>query len=175
VVYDQDGVKIIAFKVNHFPVVPAVGYRFDYKGRSLVVSGDTVYSESLMEHAKGADVLFHEALNTKMVQLMNEYAGETGSPSLGKVTHDIPATTRLRKTPPKSRPVRESGNWCIITSFHHCLPHLKNLFMGDAKKYFKGRSRWAKMYVVFSAAACNYDQRQKRFKIIYSRKGTLVP
>ena len=36
VVVDQDGVKITAFKVDHRPVVPAVGYRFDYKGRSLV-------------------------------------------------------------------------------------------------------------------------------------------
>jgi ribonuclease Z len=138
-VYEQDGVKVTAFKVNHFPVVPAVGYRFDYKGRSLVVSGDTVYSESLIEHAKGADVLFHEALNAQMVQLMNEYAGATGSPSLGKVTHDIPS---YHSTPEDAAKVAAgAGVWQLV--YYHIIPPLpspilNNLFMGDAKNYFKG-------------------------------------
>ena len=41
VVYDKDGLRVTAFRVDHGPVDPAVGYRFDYKGRSVVVSGDT--------------------------------------------------------------------------------------------------------------------------------------
>jgi ribonuclease Z len=139
VVYEQDGVKITAFKVNHFPVVPAVGYRFDYKGRSLVISGDTVYSESLMKHAKAADVLFHEALNTQMVQIMNEYAGETGSPSLGKITHDIPS---YHSTPADAAKVAAGARVRRLVYYHIIpplpSPILKNLFMGDAKKYFKG-------------------------------------
>jgi len=42
VVIDDGGLKVTAFKVNHAPVSPAVGYRFDYKGKSLVISGDTI-------------------------------------------------------------------------------------------------------------------------------------
>jgi len=60
VVYEQDGVKISAFEVDHAPVKPALGYRVDYQGHSIVLSGDTRRSENLIRHAQGADVLVHE-------------------------------------------------------------------------------------------------------------------
>jgi ribonuclease Z len=60
VVYEKGGVKISAFEVDHAPVKPAFGYRIDYAGRSVVLSGDTRVSENLIRHAQGADVLVHE-------------------------------------------------------------------------------------------------------------------
>jgi ribonuclease Z len=54
------GVKVTAFAVDHGPVKPAYGYRIDYAGKSVVLSGDTRYSENLVSHAKGCDVLVHE-------------------------------------------------------------------------------------------------------------------
>jgi ribonuclease BN (tRNA processing enzyme) len=42
--------------------VPAFGYRFDTPDRSIVISGDTRVSENLIELARDADVLVHEAL-----------------------------------------------------------------------------------------------------------------
>ena len=60
VVYEQRGVKITAFEVDHAPVKPAFGYRIDYAGRSVVLSGDTRISENLVRHAQGVDVLIHE-------------------------------------------------------------------------------------------------------------------
>ena len=48
VVLNDKGLKVTAFRVNHAPIEPAVGYRFDYKGRSIVISGDTVASPSLV-------------------------------------------------------------------------------------------------------------------------------
>ena len=60
VVYEQRGVKITAFEVDHAPVKPAFGYRIDYAGRSVVLSGDTRISENLVRHAQGVDVLVHE-------------------------------------------------------------------------------------------------------------------
>jgi ribonuclease Z len=59
-VYDKDGVKVTAFDVDHYPIVPAFGYRIEYKGRSVVLSGDTRYSTNLISYAKGADLLIHE-------------------------------------------------------------------------------------------------------------------
>jgi ribonuclease Z len=56
------GVKIMAFAVVHGPVKPAYGYRIDYAGKSVVLSGDTRYSENLVAHAKGCDVLVHEVV-----------------------------------------------------------------------------------------------------------------
>ena len=63
VVFDQDGLKVTMFKVNHAPIDPAVGYRFDYQGKVVVVSGDTIKTEKMIEMSKDADVLVHEALD----------------------------------------------------------------------------------------------------------------
>ena len=60
VVYEKGGVKVTAFEVDHAPVKPAFGYRIDYAGRSIVLSGDTRVSENLIQHAQGVDVLVHE-------------------------------------------------------------------------------------------------------------------
>ena len=60
VVYDSGGVKVTAFEVDHAPVKPAFGYRIDYAGRSVVLSGDTRVSENLIRHAQGVDLLVHE-------------------------------------------------------------------------------------------------------------------
>jgi TRAP transporter TAXI family solute receptor len=68
VVYDKNGVKITAFEVDHFPgkdPEPCFGYRIDYAGRSVVLSGDTRFSENLISFSNGADVLVHEVAAAK--------------------------------------------------------------------------------------------------------------
>jgi ribonuclease Z len=60
VIYEKNGVKVTAFEVDHFPIVPAFGYRIEYNGHSVVLSGDTRYSENVIKFAKGADLLIHE-------------------------------------------------------------------------------------------------------------------
>jgi ribonuclease Z len=62
VVYDVSGVKVTAFGVDHAPVMTALGYRIDYAGRSVVLSGDTRPSENLVRYAGGADLLIHEVI-----------------------------------------------------------------------------------------------------------------
>ncbi|MEO7217757.1 MAG: MBL fold metallo-hydrolase [Gemmatimonadaceae bacterium] len=63
VVFDEHGVTVTAFLVDHGPVRPAFGYRVDYHGRSVVLSGDTRVSENLIRHAQGVDVLIHEVID----------------------------------------------------------------------------------------------------------------
>jgi ribonuclease Z len=65
VVYDSGGVRITAFAVDHAPVEPAFGYRIDFGGRSVVLSGDTRVSENLIRHATGVDVLIHEVASVE--------------------------------------------------------------------------------------------------------------
>jgi len=65
---DIGGLKLEAFLVDHFPVVPAFGYRASYEGRSVVFSGDTSKCDSLTEASRGADMLVCEALNMTMLQ-----------------------------------------------------------------------------------------------------------
>jgi ribonuclease Z len=60
IIYDKNGVKVIAFEVDHYPVFPAFGFRIEYKGHSVVLSGDTRYSENLIRFATGTDLLIHE-------------------------------------------------------------------------------------------------------------------
>ena len=60
VVFDEDGVKVTAFLVDHGPISPAFGYRVDYRDHSVALSGDTRVSENLVQHAAGVDVLVHE-------------------------------------------------------------------------------------------------------------------
>ena len=61
VVYEGDGVRVTAFPVQHGSWKYAYGYRFDTPDRSIVLSGDTRPSESLVAAARGCDVLIHEA------------------------------------------------------------------------------------------------------------------
>jgi ribonuclease Z len=68
VVLDQDGIKVTAFLVDHSPVKPVFGYRIDYGGRAVVLSGDTRVSENLVQHARGVDVLVHEVLDEETVR-----------------------------------------------------------------------------------------------------------
>jgi ribonuclease Z len=76
VVLEQGDLRVTAFTVDHQPVSLAVGYRFDYKDRSLVVSGDTSKSVNLEEFAAGVDLLVHEALSPSLLLLLNQAARE---------------------------------------------------------------------------------------------------
>jgi len=68
IVFDKQGIKVTAFLVDHSPVKPAFGYRIDYRGHSVVLSGDTRVSENLIRFAKGTDVIVHEVLDAETVR-----------------------------------------------------------------------------------------------------------
>jgi ribonuclease Z len=59
-VYKDDDVTITAFAVDHRPVEPAFGYRFESGGKIIVISGDTAPSDNVVKFARGADILVHE-------------------------------------------------------------------------------------------------------------------
>jgi ribonuclease BN (tRNA processing enzyme) len=61
-VMQDDNVKVSAVVVQHPPVKPALGYRFDFHDRSIAFSGDTTPLDAVAQMAKGADVLVHEAM-----------------------------------------------------------------------------------------------------------------
>ena len=74
VVWQDNLMTISSFVVEHPPVEPAVGYRIDYKGRTVVISGDTNVTEVLFEHAKDADLVLHDALSLTLLEPMMEIA-----------------------------------------------------------------------------------------------------
>ena len=107
VIYEHDGVRVTSFEVNHGELIkPAYGYRVDYAGRSVVISGDTRFDQNVIEAAKGVDLLVHEvvaipkplfAVNPAMkrVEAHHTTPEEVGTvmseaePRLGVLTHYV--------------------------------------------------------------------------------------
>lgn len=63
VVYEDSRVRVSAILVEHPPMAPAFGYRFDTDNGSVVISGDTAFTPNMITLAEGADLLLHEAID----------------------------------------------------------------------------------------------------------------
>jgi predicted outer membrane repeat protein len=70
------GMKVTTAKVYH--AIYTVAYRFDAGGQSIVISGDTTYSDSLIELARGADVLVLDSGASIVRQGANRRPGGEG-------------------------------------------------------------------------------------------------
>jgi len=120
-VFDRDGLRIIAFQVNHLPVKPAYGYRVDYKGRAVVFSGDTKREENVARFGKGADVMVHEALASHMVNTIGRVLAKAGD-RRAKIMGDIPD---YHTTPVEAAGIaNEAGVKLLVYS--HIVPVLPN-------------------------------------------------
>jgi ribonuclease Z len=123
VVFDRNGLRVTMFRVHHDPVTPAVGYRFDYRGRSVVVSGDTAKSTSVVAHATGADLLIHEALQRDMMGRVAAVADRVGQKRLGKMAGD---TLNYHTSPIEAAEVaRDAGVATLV--FTHEVPGPRNI------------------------------------------------
>ena len=105
VVFQEAGVKVTAFAVNHGDLIrPSVGYRIDYGTRSVTISGDTKFDENLIKHATGSDLLIHEvfAISAQLAKLpqLKPVADHHTSPEEAGIV--IPAQS------PSSRSIRTS-------------------------------------------------------------------
>ena len=89
VVYEAEGLKVEMLAVDHSPVEPAVGYRFSYKGRSLLITGDTTKQANIQKFSEGIDLLVHEALAPNLVNMMNAAAKKLDNKIMAKITYDI--------------------------------------------------------------------------------------
>jgi ribonuclease Z len=90
-VISVDGMTIESFEVNHFPVVPAFGYRMHFEDRTVVMSGDTTFCESLLHASEGADMLVCEALNVSMLEERTKFLRALGRELQASLFEDIPS------------------------------------------------------------------------------------
>ncbi len=73
IIHDREGLRITCFAVDHGDKIkPAFGYRFDFGGKSVVLSGDTRYSENLIAHADRVDLLIHEVAMARSASMRIE-------------------------------------------------------------------------------------------------------
>lgn len=154
VVYGQGGVKITVIRVIHDPIKPAFGYRLDYKGRSVAISGDTIYAPDFVTAAKGADVMFHEALNPKMIGAMQAQLAKRGRADSAKIMGDIPGYHASPED--AARAAKEAGAKALV--LYHMVPAppaklIERLFVGDAPKIYSGDLRLAHDGMIVSLPA----------------------
>jgi ribonuclease Z len=121
VVLEENGLVVHAFLVDHAPIKPAVGYRFDYKGRSISVSGDTTPSKSLIAASKGVDVLFHEAQANFLVKIIQEEAKAAGSTQYSRILGDIPS---YHTSPEDAAKIANEAGVGLLVLYHLTPPPL---------------------------------------------------
>ena len=83
---DTPGLEILPFVVDHYPVNSAFGFKISYKGRTLVISGDTIHDGSVQKYSKDVDLLIHSAISIDIVERMR---GVAPIPQLDKILFDI--------------------------------------------------------------------------------------
>jgi len=88
-VLDRNGLKAYAFPVDHDPATPAVGYRFEYAGNVVVITGDTQKTDSLPRHAQNADILVSEVLSFDLVRMIADSLQRLGLQRPAKLTRDV--------------------------------------------------------------------------------------
>ena len=142
VLIDNGGLKVTAFPVDHRPVEPAVGYRFDYKGRSVVISGDTAPSARLEAAAHGADVLAHEGLSPRLVRIQQDAAAAAGRTNIAAISHDI---LSYHTTPEQAAGIAQRAGVHYLL-FEHIIPPLplealEGPWLGRARDIFHGTVR----------------------------------
>ena len=136
----QDGdLTITAFPVNHTPVNPAVGYRFDYKGRSVTLTGDTAVTDNLTRAAFQTDLLVSEALNTEMVGVLEQAFAARGVTNLKQIMLDIPD---YHMTPVQAAEIAAQAEAEMLVYSHLVpgvpLPYLDAYFTRGTRKAFSG-------------------------------------
>ncbi|MBW2613865.1 MAG: MBL fold metallo-hydrolase [Deltaproteobacteria bacterium] len=130
--FDRNGLRAWAFEVDHFPAEPAVGYRFEYKGNVVVITGDTKKTNTLASQADKADLFICDALDAKTIHLAAKVASEVNQPSLSKIFTDI---TDYHLTPVQAAEIAQNAGVKKLV-FYHVVPPLTNFIL--KRRYLKG-------------------------------------
>jgi ribonuclease Z len=136
---DDGELKVMAFRVDHSPVEPAVGYRFDYKGRSVTLTGDTARTPAIAQAAKGSDLLVSEALNAEMVGVMQAGFEKVENKRLAKIMFDIPD---YHITPVEAAEIASEAGVKVLALSHIVpavpTPYLNAYYLKGASDAFEG-------------------------------------
>jgi len=130
--FDRNELKIYAFEVDHSPVKPAFGYRIEYKGNVVVITGDTIKTENLVKHSQNTDLLFCEAISYEMLNNIITGANKLKLTRYVRILTDIQNYHMEPITAAKLAKEAKAKKLVII----HITPPLTNEFA--EKMYLKG-------------------------------------
>jgi ribonuclease Z len=118
VVLDDGALRVTAIEVDHAPIAPAYSYRFDYKGRSAVITGDLKYHPPLAKAASGVDVIVSEAIALSMTRALGDGARAVGRDRTAAIMHDI---EDYHITPAQAAQIANDARAKLLV-FYHLLP-----------------------------------------------------
>lgn len=118
VVLDDGMLRITAIEVDHAPIEPAYAYRFDYKGRSVLVTGDLKMHQPLVTAARGTDVMVSEAISYAMTRALGAGAKFGGRDRAATIMHDI---EDYHITPEQAAEIANAAGVKLLV-FYHLLP-----------------------------------------------------
>lgn len=133
--FEDDGLRVVAFAVDHDPVEPAVGYRFERDGRKVVISGDTSRKANIEAASRDADLLIHEAQANHLVEIMQRVAEEAGDRQLAKIFSDIPD---YHTTPIQAAELANAADVELLI-LNHLTPSPENVVL--KKAFMRGVSK----------------------------------
>lgn len=139
-VFERNGLKVTAFKVEHDPASPAYGYRFEYRGRVVVISGDTSKSANLAKHAAGADLLIHDVIAKNLLQMAASNFDQAGNRRRAKLARDI---MTYHASPIEAAEVAASAKVETLVFTHlvppPTTPQIEQAFLRGVSDIFKGK------------------------------------
>jgi len=137
-VYNANNVRITAFAVDHDPITPAFGYRVDFKGKSVTITGDTAFTPKLAVAAKGSDLLVSELLSPRMVNILANSAQKAGMVNRAKIFDDI---QNYHISPEEAADVAKSADVGML-AFTHIVPSVPRMLefaiIGNAQARYDG-------------------------------------
>ncbi|MFN8548620.1 MAG: MBL fold metallo-hydrolase [Candidatus Eisenbacteria bacterium] len=140
IVYDDGSLRITALEVDHAPISPAYAYRFDFKGRSAVVTGDLKYHRPLVTGAANADLLVSEAISRDMTHSLEHAAEGVGRDRTAAIMHDV---QDYHISPEEAATIANDAHVTLL-AYYHLLPApdgflARRLFASGVNRVRKGK------------------------------------
>jgi len=118
------GLEILPFVVDHYPVNSAFGFKISYKGRTVVISGDTINDGSVQKYSKDVDLLVHSAISIDLTERFREFAP---LPQLDEILFDI---QDYHTTVKEAGEIARDANVDQLL-IYHAIPTPRNKIMED--------------------------------------------
>ena len=155
VVYERNGVRVIAFEVDHGDVIkPAYGYRIEYAGLAAVISGDTRYNANVIKYGTGADLLVHEVAAARPELMQEAYIQRI-------VAHHVTPSEAGRVFSQAKPKLAAFTHFVMLASEHISAPSLDDV-LAETRQTYDGPLQFGEDLMAFEIGDTVAVRRHKR-------------